>query len=286
MKYLVGLFIFFLVSLTHALEVSDDQNDRIILKKPAHRIISLSPDITEILFDIGAGSQVVGVVSGSDYPDAAKHIPRIGSYLGIDLEKILVLHPDLIVTWDHVFLRQTRAFKQFSIPVYTVMSKNLEDIARTMKNLSILTGQEKHGFQQAQQWMRTLATIKKKYHRQKTVSVFYQLGSYSLMTINQDSWINQVITFCGGHNVFANTKKIATEVSLEAVIYANPQVIINDGRAADWQKRWQAFPMMKAVKYGNLYRISPDLIERAGPRLLQGTAQVCDFLALASDKLS
>src|SRR5690242_15427167 len=112
LPWVLTVMVFFFSSFSQAAcLIQDDKGNQIKLDKPARRIISLAPDITETLFAIGAGNQVVGVVSGSDYPQAAQTIPKMGSYSGIDLEKVIELRPDLIVTWSQAFSRQIKVLK-------------------------------------------------------------------------------------------------------------------------------------------------------------------------------
>lgn len=277
----VLFLILFCLRANAACTVTDDIGHIIHLNKPAQRIISLAPDITENLFAIGAGNNIVGVIQGSDYLLAAKDVTQVGSYAGIDLEKIIALHPDLIVSWNNTFLKQINALKQFGIPIYTTNPRYLEDIPRTLKNLACLTGYDSQGQIAANKFTQDLAILRAKYQAKKRISVFYQIGSYALITINKDSWINQAIDLCGGKNVFANMHFIAPEVTWEAVILANPQVIITDASNADWKERWQQWQQITAVKQQLLFSIDADLLSRAGPRLLEGTQQLCRDLELA-----
>lgn len=272
MAYLFILFGIFFSYANAACSIRDDNGNLIHLQKPAYRIISLAPDVTEILFLIGAGTNVIGVMQGSDYPSAAKQIPIVGSYAGLDLEKIISLHPDLIVTWNS---RQVSTFKKYGIPVYFNDPHHLTDIPRTIKHLGCLTGTSQSAEYEAALFSRRLKELERKYHHQKKITLFYQIGSYSLITINRDSWINQAITLCGGTNIFAQVKLAAPEVTWEAVVAANPQMIISDATDVNWKSRWLKWTAMTAVKNKHLYSISPDIIERAGPRLLQGVEEMC-----------
>lgn len=279
MKLFLAGILFLLAGSLHAETMVDDINHPITLQKPAQRIISLAPDITEILFVIGAGSSVVGVISGSDYPVAAKTIPIVGSYTGLDLERILLLRPDLIITWSHTFDRALLTLKRFGIPVYVTLPHQLQDVAHTMQQLGVLTGHEKQSDQVAKQYLSQLNQLKIRYKKKLPVSVFYQIGDYSLITINKKSWINEAITVCGGRNVFANAIAAAPEVSWEAIVTANPEVIISDATNANWSSRWQAWPKISAVQHKKLYNINSDLLERAGPRLIKGVERLCQFLS-------
>lgn len=282
------LIVFFICIFTLTAEarvVTDDRQHKINLTKPAERIISLAPDITETLFAIGAGTNVIGVVSGSDYPNEVRKIPAVGSYTGIDIEKIISLKPDLIVTWSNTFTRQLNALKKFGIPIYTTEPRYLEDIPRSMKNLGMLTGKEEQANSVAEQFSQRLLFLRTHYQAEKPISVFYQIGAYSLITINKASWINQAITLCGGRNVFAEMHRIAPEVSWESLVVANPQVILSSASNTDWQKPFQKWPEISAVKNGLFYSVNPDWMNRAGPRLLNAVEMVCQYLSDARSQI-
>ncbi len=241
--------------------------------KPANRIISLAPDITETLYAIGAGSQLVATIAESDYPEAAKKLPRVGAYNGLDMEAIIALKPDLIVTWNNHY---AASLKKLSIPVYVTAPKRLEDIATSMRQLGCLSGHPAQADRVARQFMNQIAQLKHDHQGRTPPKVFFQIGDSALFTINKDSWIDQVITLCGGENVFRDAKITAPEVNEEAVLIANPAVIFSDATNDTWQKRWRRFPNLAATKYNRLISIQPDWIDRAGPRLLLGARLICN----------
>lgn len=281
-RCLVVLLVLFAGMVHAATSVSDDNGKRFSCVNPAKRIISLSPDITEILYSIGASEQIVGVIDGSDYPVAATLLPRVGSYQGLDLERIVSRHPDLIVSWAGNFSRQLAVLSNMGVPVYTTNPHELDDVPANIRKLGCLTGHEKQAAEVASTYQRKLNELDKKYKSASTVSVFYQIGSYSLMTINHDSWINQAIRVCGGRNVFADAKVAAPEISWEAAVLANPEVIIADSPgSAGWRQRWQRWPNVAAVKHAQLYSVHADWLDRAGPRLIQGVEEVCRILSHA-----
>lgn len=264
-----------MISCAYSCGVIDDAGNTIQLKQAAQRIISLAPDITETLFAIGAGPQIVGVLAGSDYPPAAQKLPQVGTYNGIDLEKIIALHPDLIIGWKPMFARQLAQLKTFHIPIYISDPHRLEDLPLIFQRLGCLTGKAMRAGQVAKNFSEKLNILQKKYTQQTPVTVFFQIGEYALFTINRDSWINQVIDLCGGRNVFANAQFLAPKVSWEALVVANPQVILCDAPDTHWRDSWRAFPMIRAVKMQQFYDIKPDGIERASPRLIQGVQEIC-----------
>ncbi len=268
---------FFLLccSITNACEVTDDAGQKIHLVHPAKRIISLAPDLTELLFAAGAGHQIVGVMQGSDYPDAAKKIPIVGNYLSLNAEAILSLKPDLIIAWEGGnSALQLQQLKHFPIPVFLSHQRDVTDIPKTLQKLGCLAGTERIANRAATEFLKHYQTLQKQYAHQKPVSVFYEVWPRPLTTINHESWINQIITLCGGKNIFANLKMIAPQVNEEAVIAANPEVIIGPD-TTDWQSTWKKWPQLTAVNQKHLYAIHPDWIERAGPRLINGAEEIC-----------
>lgn len=257
--------------------VKDDANQVIQLAHPAKRIVSLAPAVTETLFAMGAGQHVVGVISGSDYPAAARHLPRVGSYSGIDLERLSSLQPDLIIVWGQAFSRPLARLKKKGVAVYISEPKRLEDIPNTIKRLGCLTGEDKKAEQVATQYTRHMQALKARYGGEKPLRVFYQIGSYSLITINADSWINEALALCGGRNIFADAKTLTPEVSWEEVIRRDPEVIMSGEADKQWKKRWEKWPTLSAVKHQRLFALESDLIHRPGPRLAQGVDEICQI---------
>lgn len=285
LKWGCGLGVFFYLSTALALDVIDDHQHRIHLSQPAKKIISLAPDLTENLFAINAGNQVIATVAESQFPLAAKSIPRVGSYHGLDLEKILLLHPDLIIAWDQAYTKELDRLNTLGIPVYVTHPRNLEDIAETIKNLGVLTGHENEANKQATHFLAELNKLKKQYQSREAVSVFYQIGD-SLYTVNHESWINDIFVICGGRNIFANERAIAFEANLESVIEANPSVIISDDMTTVWKTRWMKWGRISAVQKNRMYNIYPDWVEGATPRLLMGAKAVCEYLDAARNPSS
>lgn len=273
----------FFINSVYACEIVDDLGNKIKLTHPAQRIISLAPDLTELLFAIGAGQHIIGVVQGSDYPLAAKNIPIVATYNSIEIEKILTLHPDLIVTWAETsYITQ---LKKLGLPVYLSRQKKLTDIANSMEKLGCLTGTEKIADPSAKQYLKRYQALRTHYANQKKVTVFYQVWSKPFITITKNSWINEVISLCGGINVFANLHGVAPSVDMEAVIVANPDIMIATDSLTNSLYPWHAWPELKAVRFQTMYSIHADLIERAGPRILEGVKEVCRVVSIARNKV-
>ncbi len=262
--------------------VQDDTGQQIVLPQPAKRIISLAPHITEQLYAIGAGEQLVGAVDYSNYPEGAKQLPRVGGYSRLDLETILSLRPDLIVGWSSGNdPRQLERLEQLGMTVYRSEPRELKDIAVSMQRLGILSGHKDKGAEQAKQFMQTLVRLAEINRGKQPLRVFYQIWNRPLMTINGEHLISDVIHLCGGENVFAKLETLTPTVSGEAVIAADPDLIVASGMAEErpeWLDEWRRWSRLKAVRNGQLYFIPPDLMQRATPRQLLGAEQLCTMI--------
>lgn len=261
--------------------VTDDLQQQVILDHPARRILSLAPDLTENLFAIGAGAQIVGVVAGSDFPLDAKKLPQVATYHSIDREKILQLHPDLIVAWsDAKYISQ---LKKLHIPLYLSHPTKLTDIPQTLERLGCLTGNEKQASIVANDFLKRYAALSERYKNKKKFSLFYQIWFNPLLTITKKSWINDIILFCNGQNIFDELHGIAPRVNLEAVMVADPEIILASDADRDFKQHWLPHKTMRAVKNQNLYSIHADLVERASVRILDGVEEICDIISQSTE---
>ncbi len=280
LKKLFFLFYFFSVSAI-AVSVVDDHNHTITLTNPAQRIISASPHITEFLYDIGAGEKIVGVTEYSDYPDQAKKHPRVGNYRFLDMEKVLSLKPDLLIVWKGGNpIHQIQKIERMGIPVFYSDIQNLSDIETTFERLGVLVGEKKNGLKKASFWKQRLVKLQTLYRNKKRLTVFYQISERPLYTMGGKFLISEGIQLCGGQNIFSDSSLVASQVVKEDVIKRNPDVILisdNTGNSNGFDF-WRSFKLVEAVKKGNLYKINPDLLERPGPRFLEGLTILCEKL--------
>jgi iron complex transport system substrate-binding protein len=275
------LAIFLSLDAHAALSVRDDTGRLVELPKPARRIVSLAPHVTELLYAAGAGEFVVGAVDYSDYPEAAKTLPRVGSGGALDLEAILALRPDLVVGWQNgnpiAVLEKLQAL---GIPLFRSEPRKLEDVAANLRALGHLAGTDTAATAASNDYLANLQQVRERYRNATPVTVFYQIWHQPLMTINGEHLISQVIALCGGRNVFAQQTALVPKLDVEAVLAADPQAIITGERAAhpNWRKDWQRWPNLRAVRDGFLFNINPDLTQRHTSRLLQGAEEMCALL--------
>lgn len=262
--------------------VVDDTGATIVLDHPARRIISLAPHVTEMLYAVKAGQFIVGAVDYSDYPEAAKKIPRVGGYDRLDIERILTLKPDLVIAWQSGNPESTiKQLKQLGLTVFLSEPRELEDVAANLEKLGQLAGNETQAVAVATKYRQQLGSLRQQYSTRDRVTVFYQIWDQPLMTINGQQLISKVIDLCGGENVFAKLPTLVPQVSIEAVLLANPEAIVSGGMAAqrpEWIAQWQRWPQLRAVQHGALISIPSDLIQRHSPRVLEGAQLLCTAL--------
>lgn len=271
---------------THAaVTLVDATGGRVTLAAPAQRIISLAPHITELLYAAGAGGRVVGATDYSDYPAAARDLPRVGSYANIDLEAVLALRPDLIVAWrSGNSAAQLDRLRALGVAVYVSEPSRLGDIPTDIEHLGALAGSEYRARTAAQQFRQRHARLAGRYSKRPPVTVFYEIWNPPLMTINGEQIISDVLRLCGGVNIFADLPVLAPTVDMEAVLHMDPEAIFMgdmQDRSTDQDNHWQRWKSLRAVQAGNLFRIPPDLMHRHTPRILQGAEMLCADLEQA-----
>jgi len=278
-----------LLPAAHAeLVFKDDTGREIRLKAPAKRIITLAPHATELLYAAGAGDRLIGTVDYSDFPPAAKKIPRVGSYDRFDLEAISALKPDLIIAWETGNpAAQVEKLKALGLTVYVTQPNRMEDVAGQLEQLGRLAGTEATANAAAAQFRQRLETLRRSNAGKPKIRVFYQIWVTPLMTVGGPQIITSAIQLCGGENVFGNLAQMAPVVSVEGVLAADPEAIVATGMGdarPDWLNDWNKWPRMTAVKRGNLFHIHPDLMQRHTPRILDGAEKLCADLDVARSR--
>lgn len=263
-----------------AVTVKDDAGANITLAKPALRVISMAPHVTELLFAAGGGERIVGAVNYSDYPEAAKRIPRIGSNREVDIERIMALKPDLIVAWMHGSSeRQIELVRQLGIPVYLSDPQTLESIPDGVLRLAQLMGTETAARPVVTELRQQLASLRSRYAGRSTVRTFYQVWDKPLYTLNGKHIVTDALRLCGGENIFHGLPVTAPVVTMESVLQLDPEAIFGTAeKNYGGVNLWRKYTTMTAVRNENLFTVDGDLLNRAGPRMLSGAAILCEKL--------
>jgi iron complex transport system substrate-binding protein len=264
------------------ISVVDFSGRTVTLEAPAKRIVALAPHSVENLYSAGAGQKLVGAVSSSDFPAEAQNIPRVGSYNAYSLEAIARAEPDLIVIWGSGTGARTMAkLETLGIPVFVSEPRQLADIPRDIRALGTLAGTESISEAEAQRIEQGLDELRQRYSQKKALKVMYEIWNDPLQTINGDHLISQVITLCGGRNIFAEVNALAPRVNIESVLALAPEAIIASGMRdtrPHWLDDWQRYPTLPAVRDDGLFFVNPDYLERPTARVLQGAQSLCDQL--------
>jgi iron complex transport system substrate-binding protein len=265
-----------------AVSATDSSGRRVTLAKPAERIVSLAPHATELLYAAGAGAKVVAVSEYSDFPEAAKRLPRVGSSGGVDLERLLALRADLVIAWRlDATARALDRIEGFGIPLAYIEPHRLEQIPQALETLGILAGTQLAAQAEAARLRAELGRLALAYRGRPPIDVFYQISERPLMTLSGEHFVSDALTLCGGRNVFAAASIIAPVVDAEAVLAADPQVIVaarSDPADKSWQDSWRRFGKLRAVRDGNLLAIRAEEMHRQGPRAIASTARLCELL--------
>lgn len=257
------------------LELVDDAGRHVTVNVPTARIVALSPHVTELVYAAGAGSKLVGVSSYSNYPAAARALPKVGDSGKADAERVLALKPDLVIGWQSGNSAADLAtLERLGIPVYLTEPRRLADIPRLIETIGRLAGTSAEAAQVAAGFRVEAAGLKQQYGSRRPVTVFYEIWHEPLLTVNGEHLISDVITLCGGRNVFAGVTSLTPAVAAESVLAADPEAIIASIPLQDWQR----FPQLRAVRNRHLFFVDPDLIHRQTPRILAGAQRVCEQL--------
>lgn len=262
-----------------AISVQDGTGHTVTLPQTAQRIITLAPHLTENLYAIGAGGQIVGTVDYSDYPASALKIPRVGGYSGFDLERIRALKPDLILAWQGGNPPQQLAkIAALGIPVYYDNVDRMADIPDVLLRLGTLTGHPSAAQTAAQDFRQRMDKLTARYAGRRPVRLFYQVWDRPLMTINGTQIISDAMRLCGAVNVFADLPALVPTIDNEAVLAANPDIIATSGEPgmqAAVMARWKQWPKLAATQNNQLIVLPPDILSRKGPRFVAGAEALC-----------
>lgn len=246
----------------------------------AERVVSLAPSLSEILLELGAEAQVVGVLDGAARPLPLADVPSVGRYGQIDMETLLALKPDLVLLAPgSVPPAQQAQLQRFGLPVRAVVPRDLDQLADSFSEIGDLVGRAEQGRQLATRFRQGLAALRERYRREQPLPVFYQVWHKPLYTIGGGQVISDALAVCGARNVFADLRQPAPQVSVEAVLARDPQVILGGSRAE--LGIWRDWPQLAAVRLGQVWEVPDKGLERPSFQMLGALEQLCAVLAQA-----
>ena len=267
--------------------VSDDEGRTLTLSAPAQRIVSLSPGATALLFAAGAGAQIVGTSEYSTEPEAAKNIPRVGDSQSFDSERILSLHPDVVIAWvDGTPAAQIARIERLGIPVYRHHVQRLDDLAVSIRRLGQLAGTQAVAQTSATALEQQLRQIRARLHSARPPSILIQIWQSPVYTVGSGELLSDALASCGYRNLYGDLSAASPAVTLESVLARAPEVILalapDEASAAQWLAQWRRFPAIPAVAHDRLIGFWDQALSRFGPATVTATAALCTALRSAS----
>lgn len=266
-----------------AVSATDSEGRRVLLEKPAQRIVALAPHIVENLYSMGAGESIIGTVQYSDYPAPAEAIPRVGGVGAISLEHIASLNPDLVVLWGSGSPPAVRtALERLGLAYYVDEIGGLEELAFSFLALGQLTGRQATAEAAAERVRAAMAQHPMKPAADTTprVTVLLQLWDEPLQSIGPEHLLSEVIERCGGRSISDDSVDLAPRISLERVLADDPDLIIVESTAQG--QHWLRYPQLRAVINERVVAIDPDLLHRPTLRLLNGMQAICTHIDSAN----
>jgi iron complex transport system substrate-binding protein len=277
--------------------VTDDTGQRVTLPNLPQRIISLAPGATEMLFAAGAGSRLIATVDFSDEPPAAKQVPRIGDVTAIDMERLVALHPDLVVAWPGGGNpAQIAKIARLGIPIYRQQVNRLADLPGSLRRLGALTPDGSTAEQAARALSEELARITRESGAGTPTTgaagaaarptVLLEVWNRPIYTVGGGHLMSDALTACGVRNVFEDLKELGPVIDTEAVIARNPDIIVAaapPAEGASWLAEWKRFGSLEAVRSGRLVVFEDPRLVRLGPSVVPATEALCKALAAAGD---
>lgn len=244
------------------------------------RIVTLAPHLAELVFAAGAGSQLVGVSSYSDFPEAVRTLPVVGDAFRVDRERLALLDADLLLAWEsgtpaHI----VDSLSAGGHRVELIRTRNLSDISIALHRIGALTKSEDSARMAAEAFEKKLTQLALRWQDAESIRVFYQVSLRPLYSINGDHYISELISLCGGKNIFADLSDLAPMISEEAVLDRNPEVMLAaDTGGESTAAQWGYWDGLAANQYASHFVIPADAVARPTPRVIEAGEAICAAL--------
>jgi len=243
----------------------------------AQRVVTFAPHLAEIMYVVGAGEQLVGVSAWSDFPREVLELPEIGDAFTVDQEQLSLLRPDLLLVWDSGMPAHTvDELRRLGYRVESIRTRGLEDVVAAIRRVGELTGREETAEQAAAGFTAAFDALREEYLDASPIDVFFQVSARPLYTVNREHFISEIITVCGGRNIFDDLEGFAPTVDVEAVVSRDPEVMLAGANLGDDAfAEWARWPNLAANRYGNQFLLPDETIGRPSPRLALAGRSLC-----------
>jgi vitamin B12 transport system substrate-binding protein len=241
------------------------------------RVVSLAPSLSEIVVELGSADLLVGVLDAGERPAELKDLPSVGRYGQLDMERLLSLKPDLLLLWPgSVGPAQRDQLKRLNIPTFVAEPQSLDQLTLQIEAIATRLGRPERGAALSTQLRQRLGELRQRYRREQPLRVFYQVWDRPLYTVGGGQIISDALDVCGAKNVFADLPLPAPQVSVEAVLQRNPEVILASDQAQ--LDAWKAWPQVAAVKQQQLRLVTDKGLERPSGQMVEATAKLCQLI--------
>jgi iron complex transport system substrate-binding protein len=263
------------------LTITDDAGRQVTIERSPTRIVSIAPSNTEVLFALGLDERIVGVDSFSTYPPEAGEKPQVGSYLEPDLERVAAAEPDLILATEAHVGTVLPELDALGLPTVVIEPKDLDEVFSGMLLVGTITDESTRAQQVVCALQARVDAVVDAVADAPRPRVFFEL-SPDLYTAGPGSYIDDLITRAGGVNVAAGAAEMWPQVSAEAVVSADPEVILladhEAGITAEQVAARPGWQEMSAVRQGRIVTLTSDLVARPGPRVVDGLEAIAAAL--------
>jgi iron complex transport system substrate-binding protein len=263
--------------------ITDGLGRAVSIAPEPQRIISLAPNVTEILFALGLENRVAGVTSYCDFPEAAKAKEKVGDTLRPNLEKIISIKPDLVVVSTSSQLENlTRRLDQLAIPVYVTNPRSVREVAASIRSLGEVTGTSERAIVLAGEMEGRINAVERRVGALPRPRVLYVLQTGPLITAGRNTFINDLINMAGGKSISGEEAAEYPQFSREAVVARAPEVIVApSSHGVELVKEFDLrrdFATTPAIRSNRIVWVTPDLVDRPGPRIVDGLEQLAKGL--------
>lgn len=257
----------------YPVKIIDATKNEITIKDKPKKIISLSPNNTEILFALGLDEEIVGVTSLCNYPEEAKMKEKISYIDDIDFEKIKELEPDIIIEQGNGKSDNRKKLEEEGFTVISLNPYNIDGISKSILTIGEVVGKVEESKEISKDILDRRDKIVKLAEKQEEKKVFYQYWDSPLITVGENTIVDQLINLSGGINIGRNYGKDYPDIKAEEVVKENPDIYIirkNENTKLDEIKNKEEYKELKFVKNNNIYTIEEDIVSILGPRIIDG----------------
>jgi iron complex transport system substrate-binding protein len=263
-------------------EFTDEAGRKVKLPNEINRVVSLAPNLTEIVFAVGAGDRLVGDTTYCDYPEAAKNISKVGDTLHPSIERIIALRPQLVLVSTASQLEAfTKQLAEQQISVYVTNSGDLDGVFRSIETVGVLLGAQPKANELIAELKRRAEAVEAVTKSIKPVKVFYQVSGEPLYTIGREAYLTDLVRRAGGVSVTAALPGAFPRYSDEAALAARPEaIILPTGGSMGSANSSVAAPLKNspAALSNKVFKINDDHLSRPGPRLVDGLEEMARAL--------